>query len=300
MQVRLVGSAAGGGFPQWNCACANCRGVRAGTVSATARTQTSAAVSADGERWLLLGASPDVHLQIARTPALWPRAGRGSPIAGVALPNGDLDAWLGLLSLREWAPLALFATPVVRRDLVDENALWRTLERYPGQTRFTELAPGTRVAAVAGLTIEAVAAPGKPPLHMMGRRAADPLDNVGLIVRDEARGATLAWFPSVAAPTPAIERALREADVVFFDGTFFCDDELAAAGVGTGLARDMGHWPVGGDDGSAAFVARSPAAHKWLVHVNNTNPLLVDDSAERRALEALGIGVAHDGLEWTR
>jgi pyrroloquinoline quinone biosynthesis protein B len=257
-------------------------------------------VSTDGERWLLLGAAPDVHAQLAAAPALSPRAGRGSPIAGVALPNGDVDAWLGLLSLREWTPLELYATPVVRRDLVDENAVLRTLDRFAGHSRWTELRPGQRVAGPGGLSIEAVPAPGKPPLHMMGRRAPDPLDNVGLVVRDEHAGATLAWFPSVAAPTPAIEHALREADAICFDGTFFADDELAAAGVGTARAREMGHWPVGGDDGSARVIARSPAAHKWLVHVNNTNPLLVDDGPERAALCALGIDVAHDGLEWRR
>ena len=302
MRLRVLGSAAGGGFPQWNCGCRNCDGVRRGVIAATPRTQASLAVSADGERWLVLGASPDVRVQLERAPELWPKAGaRGTPIAAVALPNGDVDAWLGLLSMREWTPLSLFATDVVRRDVVERNAVLRTLDRFEGHSRWQTLLPGARVAVDGtGLTLEAVPAPGKPPLHMMARREADPLDNVGFVVRDETRGVQVAWFPSVAGPSPAVQRALREADALFFDGTFFCDDELAAAGLGDARARQMGHWPVGGSDGSAAFLATLPAADKWLVHVNNSNPLLDDDSRERRELRALGIDVATDGMTWQR
>lgn len=297
MRVRVLGAAAGGGFPQWNCGCANCAGVRSGRLRASARTQASLAVSSDGERWLLLGASPDVRVQIERTRELWPARGGGSPIVGVAIANGDVDAWAGLLSLREWTQLVLLATPVVRRDIVDDNGVLGTLDRFAGQSSWIDLAAGARIA-IAGLSVEAVPAPGKPPLHK--KRAPDPLDNVGFVVRDERYGRSVAWFPSVAGPTPAVERALVEADAVFFDGTFFTDDELMRTGRTAAPARAMGHWPVGGDDGSAAWLATLPTADKWLVHVNNTNPLLVDDSAERAWLRARGIDVAHDGLGWAR
>lgn len=299
MRARVLGSAAGGGFPQWNCRCAQCQGVRAGTLAARPRTQASLAVSSDGDHWLLLGASPDVRSQIDDTPELAPRRD-GSPIAGVALPNGDVDAWAGLLSLREWTPLRIFATPVVRADVAGDNGVLRTLERFPGHSQWIELAAGARVEAVGELSIEAVPLAGKPPLHRMGVRAADPLDNVGLVVRDERRGRSLAWFPSVAGPSPALEQALREVDVLFFDGTFCREDELAAAGRGSSGARAMGHWPVDGADGSAAFLATLPVRDKWLVHVNNTNPLLADDGPERAWLRGLGIDVAWDGLVWER
>jgi pyrroloquinoline quinone biosynthesis protein B len=294
MRARVLGSAAGGGFPQWNCGCGNCDRARRGT--AKPRTQASLAVSSDGERWILLGVSPDVRVQIGRAPELWPRARRESPIVAVALPNGDLDAWVGLYSLRENTPLVIHASEVVRRDLVEENGALRTLERYPGHSRWEPLRPGVRVPIAGTLTLEAVPAPGKPPLHMMLRRPRDPLDNVGFVVRDEAAGRSLAWFPSVAAPSLQVEAALRECDALFFDGTFYRADELARTGTGSAFARDMGHWPVGGEGGSAHFLARLPAARKWLVHVNNTNPLILDDSRERSELRALGIEVAEDGL----
>lgn len=294
MRARVLGAAAGGGFPQWNCACANCAGLRAGTLRASARTQASLAVAGDDGPWLLLGASPDVRLQIERTRELWPAAA-GSPIAAVALPNGDVDAWAGLLSLREWAPLSIFATPIVRRDVADDNGVLATLSRFDGHTRWIDLQPGARVPVGGALTLEAVPAPGKPPLHR--RRAPDALDNVGFVVRDERRRVSLAWFPSVAAPSPAVERALVECDAVFFDGTFYRDDELQRIGRGAATARQMGHWPVAE---SVDFVAALPTRDKWLVHVNNTNPLLVDDGPERRELRARGVDVAHDGLGWQR
>ena len=296
MHARVLGAGAGGGFPQWNCDCRLCSGLRRGTLSASPRTQASLAVSSDGKQWLLLGASPDIATQIARTPELWPSGGsRHSPIAAVAIPNGDVDAWAGLLSLRESTPLELLATPMVQRELVAENAVLRTLDRFAGHTRWTALAAGHAVT-VAGLEVEPVAVAGKPPLHMMGRRPPSDEDNVGFLVRHG--GATLGWFPSVAAPSPALERALAGCDVLFFDGTFYRDDELIEAGLGRARARDMGHWPVGGAEGSGAFLATMPARAKWLVHVNNTNPLLDDESIERAALRAAGLDVARDGQEW--
>src|SRR5207249_11756520 len=169
MRIRVLGSAAGGGFPQWNCGCPNCRGVRAGTLKAIPRTQESVAVSSDGEHWVLLNASPGIRQQIESFPPLHPKKPRHSPIAAIVLTNGDLDHCLGLLSLRESEPLAVYATDRVRHGFVDHNAVARALERFPGHVGWTRLVPGTEVSLPGGLVLEPVAAPGRPPPHLLGR-----------------------------------------------------------------------------------------------------------------------------------
>ena len=292
MKLRLLGAAAGGGFPQWNCSCAQCDGVRHGTIRATRRTQASLAVSADGTSWLLCGASPDVRAQLD-TPDLWPRD--GSPVGGVALPNGDVDAWAGLLFMREWAPLELFATSRVRRDLLERNAVLGTLSRFPGQSTWHDL--DHEPQRFGALTVEALAASGAAPLHLRGERAMDALDNIALVLRDAH--SSVVWAPTVGAPSEALTRAIDEASVVFFDGTFFTDDELARTGRSPRSAREIGHWPLSGDDGSLRWLAARGAKAKVLVHINNTNPVLVDDGAERAVVEQHGIVVGTDGWEHT-
>jgi pyrroloquinoline quinone biosynthesis protein B len=303
VQVRVLGSAAGGGFPQWNCGCANCRAARAADGRAPARTQESVALSARGDAWFLLNVSPEIRAQIESFSGLWPRAARHSPIAGLLLTNGDLDHCLGLLSLRESHPLVAYATAAVRDGFTQDNVLYRTLERFPGQLEWRTLALGQEQLlgdAAAGLFVTAVPAPGKLPLHLEGRRAPSPEDNVGFVIRDAASGRRVAYLSGVAGPSPEVERAIGAADLVFFDGTFWSSDELIAAGLGTRRAEDMAHWPVGGAEGSLAFfrcVARPPGARAVYIHVNNTNPMLLEDSAERAAVWAAGLDVAHDGME---
>jgi pyrroloquinoline quinone biosynthesis protein B len=249
----------------------------------------------------LLNASPDVRQQIEAFPPLHPRAPRDTPIAGIALTNGDIDACLGLLILRESQPLHLYATDAVARGLKDCNVLFRTLERSPDQLVWHRLVPGqpqpfVGTAGASGLTIEAVAVPGKVPLHLEGRVAPSEEDNIGLLIRDRG-GSTLGYAPSVASLTPQVERLVRAADCLVFDGTFFREDELAALELGTRGARDMAHWPLGGPDGSLQWLGKMPCRRKLLVHVNNTNPILREDAPERAALAAAGVEVAHDGLE---
>ncbi|HJQ83927.1 MAG TPA: pyrroloquinoline quinone biosynthesis protein PqqB [Candidatus Binatia bacterium] len=302
MLLRVLGSAAGGGFPQWNCGCPNCRGVREGTVPATPRTQESLAVSADGRSWVVLNASPDLRTQIEAFPALRPRARRSTPIAAVVLTNGDVDHVVGLFSLRESQPLVVYATERVRRGLVDGNVLARTLDRFPGHVRWQRLVPGGSTPLVGpdgdtGLVLETVAVPGKPPIHLEGRVAHDPEDNVGVRLRAGRDGGVLAYLPGVGALGQAVHRALAGADVVFFDGTFWRSDELGALGLGTRRAEQMGHVPVGGAAGSLAALAALPARRRLYIHLNNTNPLLRDDSTERAAVASAGWDVAHDGLE---
>src|SRR5262249_9322456 len=190
MLVRVLGSAAGGGFPQWNCGCPNCRGVRDGSLDARPRTQASAAISADGASWFLLNASPEIRAQIESFALLHPRAARHSPLAGILLTNGDLDACLGLLSLRESQPLIVYATPAVRRGFCEGNRFYRTLERFPDQLSWRDLAvdAGPRPLMLAegkasGLTVEAVAVPGKVPLHLVGIAADHSEQNLALVIR---------------------------------------------------------------------------------------------------------------------
>src|SRR5258706_11446935 len=187
MQIRVLGAAAGGGFPQWNCGCPNCRDQRAGTLGASPLTQESVAVSADGERWLLLNASPEIRAQIESCAALHPRARRHSPIAAIVLTNGDLDHCLGLLSLRESHPIVVCATDEVRRGFSENNVLYRTLERFPGQVTWRTLAPGTRME-LEGLEIEPLAAPGKLPIHLEGSQPEAPGQNIGLLILDKRTG----------------------------------------------------------------------------------------------------------------
>jgi pyrroloquinoline quinone biosynthesis protein B len=301
LYLRVLGSAAGGGSPQWNCGCANCTGVRAGHASLQARTQAAAAVSADGRQWFLLNVSPDVRAQIEAFPALHPRRLRDTPIGGVVLTNGDVDACLGLFILREDQPLVLYASEAVERGLREHNALTRTLERRPGQLTWNRLRAGEVVPLVgaagpSGLSLEAVPVPGTVPLHLKGLAAPSPEDNLALVLRDE-RGRSVMYAPTTAAHTPLLDERARAADVVIFDGTFFRDDELTSLGLTTRSARDMAHWPLGGPEGSLRWLAQLPCGRKILTHINNTNPILRADSFERAELTAAGVEVAHDGLE---
>jgi len=302
MRVRVLGSAAGGGFPQWNCGCRLCRGVREGTLRTRPRTQESTAVSADGARWVLLNASPEIRGQIEAFPALHPSAERHTPIGAIVLTNGDLDHVLGLLSLREGQRLAVYATEAVRRGFLDGNSLARTLDRFPGQVSWRAIDEAGEIAladpdgAPLGLTLRAAPAPGRPPPHLKGHVADDPLESIGIALTD-TRGQRLAYVPGTAAITPALRALMEHADAVFLDGTCWSDDELITQGLGRATSRSMGHVPVGGADGSLAALAGLAARHRVLIHLNNTNPLLDEDSAERRTAEAAGWSVAHDGME---
>jgi pyrroloquinoline quinone biosynthesis protein B len=261
------------------------------------------AVSADGDGWIVLNASPEIRQQIEEFPGLHPRAPRHSPVSAIALTNGDLDHTLGLLSLRESHRLAVYATESVRRGFTGGNALYRTLERFPDQVTWRTLKLGREDALAdpdgrpTGLLIEAVPAPGKLPIHLEGLSAPDPGDNIGLSIREAASGRRLAYFPAAAALTPAVRDALADADCIFFDGTFWSSDELPALGLGEKRAEDMAHLPVGGSGGSLAALRGLGASRRLYIHVNNTNPLLRDDSPERAAVEAGGWEVARDGME---
>ncbi len=304
MLIRVLGSAAGGGFPQWNCGCFNCVGVRRGTIRAMPRTQETVALSADGDSWFLLNASPEIRQQLESFSKLHPRSLRDTPIQGIVLTNGDLDHCLGLLSLRESQPLALYATARVRSGFTDGNVLYRTLERFEGQVSWQELGLAGETkplqllsGARSGLELGAFAIPGKAALHL-DQTQPDPGDNIGLLIRDTRTGKSLAYMPAAGANSAAIADAAVQSDALFFDGTFWSSDELIALGASKSRAEDMAHWPIGGPEGSLRFLAQFGQARRVYIHINNSNPMLREDSAERAAVHAAGVEVAFDGLEF--
>ncbi len=275
MKIRVLGSAAGGGCPQWNCACRNCRGARDGSVRIEARTQECVTVSADGEAWFLLNASPEVRAQIESFPALHPRRPRDSPIQGILLTNGDLDHTLGLLCLRESHPLVVYATEAVRRGFVESNVLYRTLQRFPGQVSWRTLRIGAEVELWkdggdrSGLSVEA----------LRGSRRA------------------LVYLPAVGRLTPEVVSAADGAGCLFFDGTFWSEDELRELGASEKRASDMAHLPIGGAGGSLAALGGARTSLRIYIHLNNTNPVLREDWPERAAVDGAGWQVARDGME---
>jgi pyrroloquinoline quinone biosynthesis protein B len=203
---------------------------------------------------------------------------------------------LGLLSLRESHPIVVFASESVRAGFTGGNVLYRTLERFSGQVTWRGLHLGREVKLDERLSVTAVAAPGKLPLHLEGLRVPSSEDSVGLLIREERTGRQVAYFSGVAGPTPELAAALADAEVVFFDGTFWSSDELIAAGLGTRRAEEMAHWPLGGQSGSLSFLRQLPG-RKILIHVNNTNPILRKDSPERALVAEAGVEVAQDGME---
>jgi pyrroloquinoline quinone biosynthesis protein B len=302
MRIKVLGAAAGGGFPQWNCGCPNCRDLRSGALVAKPLTQECVAISADAERWFLLNASPEIRAQIESNAILHPRGPRHSPIAAIVLTNGDLDHCLGLLSLRESHPLVIYATERVRRGFTEGNVLYRTLQRFPQQVtwRTLETDRDMELSGVdgreSGLSVGAIPSPGKPPVHLEGSAAPDPGENIGVVIHERRSGKRLAYFSAAAAVTPAMRVALEQADCVFFDGTFWTSDELIALGLGDKRAEQMAHLPVGGKEGSLQALA-GVRARRIYIHINNTNPLLRPGSLEREKVEAGGWEIAYDGME---
>jgi pyrroloquinoline quinone biosynthesis protein B len=305
MLIKVLGAAAGGGFPQWNCNCEGCRRARAGDPAVRPRTQASLAVSADGARWVLLNASPDLTRQIASSPCLQPgasEAARHSPIAAVIISSGDVDCIAGLLSLREGQAFSLYAEGAVQK-IFYENRIFKVLDRR--FVRFDALPVGRPLEVLdaqggaLGLSVEAFYVPGKVPLYQetsddIAQLKADDAV-VGLCVSDGRR--RMFYVPGCGAVTDALRGRLRADDVLFFDGTLWRDDEMVLAGTGTKTGARMGHISVSGEGGSLAAFAGVNVARKIFIHINNTNPILRDDSDEAARVRAAGWDVAFDGME---
>jgi len=328
MQIKILGSAAGGAFPQWNCACTNCRAVRAGTFHGKARTQTQVAISENGHSWFLLGASPDLRVQIEATPELQPHEGvRQSPIAGVVLANADLDHVLGLLLLRELQPLRVHATPSVRRILGDDNSMFAMLQRIPNQIVWDDFPVGREFSLCdargqdSGFRCQAWPLATHYPAYVTPprrggriRRPRDPERSEGKRKRSQlaAKEASLgffifshgkdsseprpsfAYFPAVPVLDDALLEQFDRCDLLFFDGTFWSDDELIRVQGGGQTARQMGHIPVEETLGKLAAVRRP---RKIFLHINNTNPMLDEASDQYRRARSAGWEIAEDGWQ---
>jgi pyrroloquinoline quinone biosynthesis protein B len=290
----VLGSGAGGGLPQWNCGCANCVRARAGDPALPPRSQASLAVSADGRRWSLLGASPDVRQQLAAFPALHPRPGtRDLPLDTVVLTSADLDQALGLLVLREALSYRVVSTPWVREALLRHNSVFRLLEPVWSAAKLDATFALDREGRLEGRFFPAA---GRVPPHLRGLEEAGPETTVGLRLSDAASGRRLVYLPGTARLDSAAWAELETAACVFLDGTFFGEDELRSVRAGAPPAREMGHLPVGGPDGSLERLAAHPG-RRLYIHLNNTSPLLDARSPERAVLAARGVEVASDGLE---
>lgn len=305
MYVRLLGTAAGGGFPQWNCNCPQCQGVRQRTLQARPRSQSSVALSTDGRHWFLLNASPDVRQQIAAFPPLAPPPActRGSGISAVLLTDADLDHTLGLLIMREGQRRTIYATPNVRHALTEGLALAPALQHYcevEWREPASELTPLPLAnGSLSGLSYAACAVAGHPPRYMGTQALPQPGDRVGYRFVDTRTGGRLLYFPGLASLEPSVKTLLPDCDALLLDGTFWSEHEMTEARAGTTGASAMGHLPVGGPEGSLVQIAALPIRRRIYVHINNTNPMLVEHSPEQRAVKEAGIEIGWDGLEFT-
>jgi pyrroloquinoline quinone biosynthesis protein B len=301
MQIVLLGTAAGGGFPQWNCWCPGCRIARQEPARARPRTQSSVAVSADGRRWFLLNASPDVREQLARLPVTPPEGVRYVPVAGVVTTDAELDHTLGIVLLREGRRLRLYATCAVRRVLEHDSAILPVTRAFAdvdlveipfsgGPVPLDYLGGGT-----SGLAIETFPVPAGPPRFATEDHAGH---TIGLVLRDSATGGSCAFVPGCGGLDRGLLARLNEADLVLFDGTFWTDDEPIRLGIADRTAREMDHLPVSGPDGSLEQLATLKAPRRVYTHINNTNPMLIEDSPERAQVERLGLAVGMDGMQF--
>jgi pyrroloquinoline quinone biosynthesis protein B len=306
MRIRVLGSAAGGGFPQWNCACNQCTGVRSGALNARPRTQTQAAISPDGSHWFLLNASPDLRQQILSYADFVPPPGsRNTPVHAIVLTSADVDAVMGLLHLREFQPLQIFSTIAVRRILTEENSLFRVLARSNPPVRWETLPLDRLIPLVpasadkkGGLFCKAVSLNGSFPDYV-----SDSLRNslaqegavIGLtLVSKEKR---LFYAPNLPGIGDQWLRCVEESDLAILDGTFWKDDELSSIQKGGKSARQMGHLPLWGDKGLLRQPFRPSQRRHILIHINNTNPILNEQSAESRIVREAGWEIAYDGME---
>ena len=307
MKIKILGSAAGGGFPQWNCTCRNCSGMRAGTLRARPRTQTQTAFSPDDRVWFLVGASPDLRVQILSAPELAPSPDKPGqvPIGGIFLPSADVDMVMGLLHLREFQSFFVFSTVGVQRALRSENRIFKALERGDPPVQWQTLSSKGRLGCHLSES------PGESPTFVCNTiplggdypdyvseellRAASADDaTVGFLF--EAEGKKVFVAPSLAGHTAEWQKLAASADVVLIDGTFWSNDELRRVGRTSKTAREIGHLPLSGNDGLLAQFPTDANGRKILIHINNTNPILDEDSSEHRAVLEAGFEIAYDGL----
>jgi len=299
MQIKVLGSAAGGGFPQWNCHCSNCQGVRNGTINASPRTQSSIAVSDNGEEWVLCNASPDICHQLAASPELHKKGVlRGTGIGAIILTDSQIDHSAGLLNLREGCPHHVWCTPEVHDDLTTGFPVFTMLSHWNGGLIHHPIAPQESFSVAVCPTIRFTAIPllSNAPPYSRYRGKPLPGHNVALFIEDTANGTSLLYAPGLGEPDDTLLGWMKKADCLLIDGTLWRDNELADTGVGRNTGKDMGHLALAEDQGLAALLRSMLAKRKILIHINNTNPILNEDSAERQLLTEQGVEVSWDGM----
>jgi pyrroloquinoline quinone biosynthesis protein B len=298
MKIRVLGSGAGGGFPQWNCSCPNCKAVRAGSIKASTRNQSSIAISSDGEHWVLFNASPDVRSQLENFPEIHPKDKvRGTGIEAIVMIDSQIDHATGLLILREGDPLTIYCTEMVKQDLSTGFPIFNILEHFCGVIDHTIPLNGDSfsIPTIDDLEFTALALKSKAPPYSPHRDDPHEGDNIGMIIRQISTGKTTFYAPGLGVIEPHVEKAMAESDCVLVDGTFWTDDELASVGRPL-LARKIGHIPQSGEDGMIEFLDTLEKPRKILIHINNTNPILNEESEERGILTQHGIEVAFDNM----
>ncbi len=306
MKIRVLGAAAGGGFPQWNCNCPNCKGFRDGSVNASARTQSSICVSSDGDNWLLFNASPDIRAQLASFEPLQPaRKLRDTGIAAIMLMDGQIDHSSGLLMLREGCPLDVYCTDPVFEDLSQGFPIFPMLNfptwngGFNRQTVSLDTELGFQIPTIENIRIHAMVLTSKAPPYSPHRDNPVAGDNIGVFIEDLNTGGTLFYAPGLGEIEPHLLPWMERADCLLVDGTLWQDDEMIQQHVGVQLGTTMGHLPQSGPGGMIEVLDSLPAKRKVLIHINNTNPILNEDSAERAELGRHGVEVAWDGMEIT-
>ena len=300
MIIRVLGAGAGGGFPQWNCNCRQCAGVRNGSLNARRRTQSSIAVSSDGERWVLFNASPDIRTQLENFEAAHPRHGiRDSGIKAIILIDSQIDHTTGLLMLRESTqPLEIYCSDMVRQDLSTGFPLFTMLAHYCGVNHHAVPLDGSAftIPGIDDLRFYSHTLKSKAPPYSPHRHDPHDGDNIGVIIEQISTGKKSYYAPGLGEIEPHVQAAFLAADVILVDGTFWQHDEMERAGICQKLALEMGHLPQSGPGGMLEILSAVPDARKILIHINNTNPILDEDSPERQTLTAAGIELAYDGL----
>jgi pyrroloquinoline quinone biosynthesis protein B len=301
MRILVLGSGAGGGFPQWNCNCPNCAGLRNGSTTLRARTQSSLAINDGGDDWVLINASPDLRVQIESSPALQPaRAVRDTAIAAVVIVDAQIDHSTGLMTMREHTKrLPVYCTPSVHSDLTSGYPLLTVLEHFCG----VDWHPIDAIAGVSfqvpelpGIELHPIPIPGEAPPYSPRRHQPALDDTIGLSFLDRGSGQRCFYAPGLGGWTPGVVAEAEKADCVLIDGTLWKDDELAARGAANKTGQEMGHLAQSGEGGMLDRLSRFDA-RKILIHINNTNPILDEKSPERARLDAAGIEVAYDGME---
>ncbi|AMM29551.1 MULTISPECIES: pyrroloquinoline quinone biosynthesis protein PqqB [Acinetobacter] len=300
MYIYVLGSAAGGGFPQWNCNCPNCHGVRTGTIQAKARTQSSIAVSENGTDWVLLNASPDIRQQLFEFKAAQPaRKLRDTGITSVILMDSQLDHTTGLLTLREGCPMNVWCTAMVHQDLTSGFPVFNMLKHWNGGLQYHEINPkqAFKINGFENLEFLPLIIKSAAPPYSPHRNDPHDGDNIALIIKDHKTQKQLFYAPGLGKIDDQIMQIMQSSDCVMIDGTLWTDDEMQQTGVGTKTGREMGHLYISGEGGSLSYLNQLNTPKKVLIHINNTNPILNENSSQFAELKANGVEVAYDGMQ---